>query len=108
LKTLAEVVVYLMETLTTADEGGIDWHQCGDITNYAWLDLAKTSSAEREALADVARKRLAVLLAEPDEYGYTPRAAVTPDQREFLESLADGSAWQEFDYPEADFPDMYQ
>jgi hypothetical protein len=40
------------------------------------------------------------LLREPDEYGYTLRALVTPEHREFLESLADGSAWREFDEPE--------
>jgi hypothetical protein len=29
-------------------------------------------------------------------------ALVTPTQQEFLQSLADGSAWHEFDYPEAE------
>jgi len=100
LKTLAEVVVFLMEQLTTADEPGIDWQACGDITNDMWFELAKASPDERQALAEAASARLASLLREPDEYGYTPRALVTPDQRAFLESLADGSAWQEFYRPE--------
>lgn len=102
MKTLAEAVVFLMELLTTADEPGIDYQACGDITNDMWFDLAKASPPERQALADAAAARLRELLREPDEYGYTPRALVTPLQREFLESLADGSAWQEFDEAEED------
>jgi hypothetical protein len=102
LKTLAQAVVLLMEQLTTAEEPGIDWQACGDITNDLWFVLAKSSSAERQALAEAAGARLVELLRDPDEYGYTPRALVTPAHREFLQSLADGSAWREFDYPEAE------
>ncbi|HEX4608996.1 MAG TPA: hypothetical protein VH092_12385 [Urbifossiella sp.] len=102
MKTLAEAVVWLMELLTTAEQPGIDWQACGDITNDMWFELAKASPAERQALAEAAAARLRVLLREPDEYGYTPRAPVTPMQREFLQSLADGSAWYEFDRPEAE------
>jgi hypothetical protein len=96
-KTLAEAVVFLMELLTTADEPGIDYQACGDITNDMWFQLAKASPAEREAMAEAAKARLRDLLREPDEHGYTPRALVTPLQRDFLQSLADGSAWHEFD-----------
>jgi hypothetical protein len=99
-KTLAQAVVFLMELLTTAEEPGIDWQACGDITNDMWFELAKSSPAERQALAEAASARLSALLREPDEYGYTPRSLVTPEQREFLSSLADGSAWQEFDHTE--------
>jgi hypothetical protein len=102
MKTLAHAVVFLMELLTTADEPGIDWQACGDVTNDMWFELAKASPAERQALAEAASVRLAELLREPDEYGYTPRALVTPERREFLSSLADGSAWREFDHPEAE------
>ena len=102
MKTLAEAVVFLMELLTTADEPGIDYQACGDITNDMWFELAKASPAERQAMAEAAAARLRELLREPDEYGYTPRALVTPMQREFLQSLADGSAWHEFDHPEAE------
>jgi hypothetical protein len=101
-KTLAQTVVYLMELLSTADEPGIDYQACGGITNDVWPELAKASPAERQALAEAAAARLRELLREPDEYGYTPRALVTPMQREFLQSLADGSAWHEFDHPETD------
>jgi hypothetical protein len=98
LKTLAQAVVFLMEQLTTAEEPGIDWQACGDIANDMWLELAKASSAERRALAEAASARLADLLREPDEHGYTPRALVTPQQHEFLATLADRSAWHDFEH----------
>ena len=98
MKTLAEAVVFLMELLTTADEPGIDYQACGDITNDMWSELAKASPTERKAMGEAAAGRLRELLREPDEYGHTPRALVTPIQREFLQSLADGSAWHEFDH----------
>jgi hypothetical protein len=101
-KTLAQVVVFLMEQLTTAEGPGIDWQACGDLCNDTWLQLAGASPVERQALAEAAAARLAELLREPDEYGYTPRALVTPAHREFLQCLADGSAWQEFDAPESE------
>jgi hypothetical protein len=102
LKTLAQAVVLLTEQLTIAEQPGIDWQACGDITNDMWFELAKSSPAERQALAQAAAARLAELLREPDEYGYTPRPLVTPAHRDFLQSLADGSAWHEFDHPEAE------
>lgn len=108
MKTLAEVVVWLMELLITAEEPGIDYQACGDITNDVWCEmLAKASPIEREALAGAAAARLRELLREPDEHGYTLRALVTPMQREFLQSLADGSAWHEFDHPEAEATEPY-
>jgi hypothetical protein len=100
LNTLAQVVVFLMEQLTLAEEPGIDLQECSDITNDMWFVLAKSSHVERQALAKAAAARLAEWLREPDEYGYTPRALVTPARREFLQSLADGSAWAEFDQPD--------
>jgi hypothetical protein len=54
-----------MERLTTADEPGIDWQECGDITNEIWFELAKGSPTERQALANAAAARLRELLREP-------------------------------------------
>jgi hypothetical protein len=102
MKTLAQVVVHLMEQLVVADEPGIDYQTCGDISNEMWLALAAATPDERAALAEVAATRLRELLREPDEYGHTPRSLVTPGQREFLESLANGTAWDEFDRPESE------
>jgi hypothetical protein len=43
---------------------------------------------EKAALKAAANRRLAQWLSEPDEYGYTPRALLTPEQRKFLEDIA--------------------
>ena len=45
---------------------------------------------EKAALKAAATRRLAQWLSEPDEYGYTPRALLTPEQRKFLEDIAAG------------------
>ena len=102
MKTLAEAVVWLMELLTAADEPGIDYQACGDITNDLWFELAKASPAERQALAEAAAARLRELSRGPDEYGYTRGGLVASLQRDLLQGLADGSAWHEFDHPEAE------
>lgn len=97
MKTLAQVLLYALETLSTAEEPGLDWQACGDVTNDMWLQLAKTSPEERKALSEAAAARLKELLRDPDEYGYSPRKLVTPDQKELLESLVGGSAFDELD-----------
>jgi hypothetical protein len=53
--------------------------------------IDKFSDAERTALQDAAKRSLALWLAEPDEYGYTPRKLLTPDKRAFLEDLITGN-----------------
>jgi hypothetical protein len=102
MKTLAEVLLYALETLSMAEEPGLDWQACGDVTNDMWLDLAKTSPEERRALSEAAAARLKELLREPDEYGYSPRKLVTPEQKQLLESLVDGSAFDELDADDGD------
>ena len=102
MQTLARVLLLAMETFITAEEPCIDWQACGEIENDLWWELAKATPVERQALAKAAAERLAELLREPDEYGYTPRGLVTQDHREFLESLADGSAWDELADHEGD------
>jgi hypothetical protein len=102
LKTLAQAVVDLMERLVRAGDEGLDGQMCGDILSEIWFELAKSSLDERQALAEAAAARLKDWLREPDEYGYTPRALVTPAHRALLEDLADGSAWHEFDHPEGE------
>ena len=100
-KTLAEAVVWLMELLTGADEPGIDYQACGDITNDLWFELAKSSPAERQALAEAAAARLRELSGGPDAHVYTRGGLIVSLQRDLLQGLADGSAWYEFDRPEA-------
>lgn len=97
MKTLAEVLLFALETLSMAEEPGLDWQACGDVTDDMWRQLASTSSEERKALSEAAGARLKELLREPDEYGYSPRKLVTSAQKELLESLIDGSAFDELD-----------
>lgn len=49
--------------------------------------LALFTPAEQDALATVGQKVKDRLLAEPDEYGYTPRDLVTDEQRRFLDGV---------------------
>lgn len=51
------------------------------------LTLIDFSAAEKSAMAKVAQEAKSRLLAEPDEFGYTPRSLVTGEQREFLEAV---------------------
>ena len=102
MKSLAEVVVSLMEQLTTNRASGIDWQACHDITENAWIDVSMATPAERQALAEAAARRLAYLQREPDESEAMPRALITPAQQKFLQSMADGSAWREVDAAESE------
>lgn len=49
---------------------------------------------EKKALSEVAKETKARLLAEPDEYGYTPRKLVTKKQKAFMEVLATGELYK--------------
>jgi hypothetical protein len=99
-KTIAQAVVYLMESLVRAGDEGLDGQMWGDVLNEIWFELAKSSPEERQALGDAAARRLKDWLREPDEYGYTPRSLVTLEHKDLLEGLANGTAWHEFDHPE--------
>lgn len=48
------------------------------------------SDPEKLALQEAAKRSLAFILREPDEHGYTPRALVTPEQKDFLQAIIDG------------------
>jgi hypothetical protein len=48
---------------------------------------------EKAELKAAATRRLAQWLREPDEYGYTPRTLLRPEQRKFLEDIAAGELW---------------
>lgn len=48
------------------------------------------TDAEKSALMSAANDKLSELLSEPDEHGYTPRALVTEDQRQFLQAISEG------------------
>ena len=54
------------------------------------------SDEEKAALSQVAEETAAMLLAEPDEHGYTPRKLVTEDQKAFLVALSSGELFEEW------------
>jgi hypothetical protein len=102
MKTLAQVLLQALEALSTVDEPGLDTAECADLTNDTWGALGAASPAERAALSEAATTRLRELLRPPDEHGYSPRGLVTDEQGKLLESIADGSA---FDEPDDDDDD---
>jgi hypothetical protein len=49
---------------------------------------------ERAAFSAAAQRAIDLLLAEPDEQGYTARKLVSDEQRAFLESAAAGDIFE--------------
>ena len=60
------------------------------IEELAYAITHDFSDAEKKALQDAAKRSLAFMLREPDKHGYTPRALVTPEQKEFLQAIEGG------------------
>ena len=91
LNPLAVTVVDLLFDLSFATEEHVelDWalRACTDILSQIEYDYA---DADREAIKAAASAKLADLLREPDEHGYTPRKLVTAEQKQFLEAIAAG------------------
>jgi hypothetical protein len=69
-----------------ADEDTIDLDYSANLIGELSLSLPKFTMEERDAMASVAQHAKDRLLAEPDEYGYTPRDLVTNEQRDFLDA----------------------
>jgi hypothetical protein len=72
----------------------VDSRYCEKTLAPLLADLQNASDLEKQALAVAARERLVWLLREPDEHGYTPRVLVSPETRDFLAALEDGTALQ--------------
>ncbi len=72
-----------------ADEDVIDLDYSVKLLEALSLTFAEFTPAEQDAFADVGRQTKSRLLAEPDEYGYTPRDLVTDEQRKFLDAVID-------------------
>ncbi len=86
MKNLAQIAFDHIWMLLFEDDGVVDPDYCVSRTEEIALQLADFSDLERDALAEVASDAKARLLADPDEYGYTPRDLVTNEQREFLDA----------------------
>ncbi|MBJ2157313.1 hypothetical protein [Variovorax sp. IB41] len=88
----AEVVRYLWALVFLADDTFRDDNFVADEIERISFEMAdEYSPEEQQAVMAVAREWLDAATAEPDAHGYTPRKLSTPEQREFLESLAAGA-----------------
>ena len=84
--------LWLLYTVESDEAEDLDFDHAANLLEVFADDTEnRWSEAERQALSDAAKRSLAILLSEPDKYGYTPRKQVTPKLRAFLESLAAGS-----------------
>lgn len=90
---LAEIVLEYIEFLELADDAHVDPHTAVNQHESIAAHLAEATPAERAAVQDAARSRLAELFRDPDEYGHSPRKAVRPEHRALLESIVSGEAY---------------
>lgn len=90
---LAEIVVQFIEFLELNDDEHLDPRIAVKQEESIAADLAEATSDERAAVMQAARSRLASLLREPDEFGYSPRKTVSAEHRALLESIASGEAF---------------
>ena len=91
--TLADIVLDFIEFLELVDDERLDPDTAVDLQESIAAHLNEGTPAERVAVQQAARDRLASLLREPDEYGYSPRKTVTPEHRALLESIISGEAY---------------
>ena len=90
---LAEIVLDFIEFLELVDEEQLDPDTAVGQHESIAAQLNEATPAERVAVQQAAKDRLASLLREPDEYGYSPRKTVTPARRALLESIISGEAY---------------
>ena len=91
MQNLARSVVDIYFELSFAEEDYVE-------PEWATRRLAEIRSDIDEEYADedraqimlAARDKLAELLGEPDEDGYTPRSLVSEAERDFLQAIAEG------------------
>jgi hypothetical protein len=90
---LAEIVLEFIEFLELTDDDHLDLDTAAKQHESIAAHLAEATPQERMAVQRAASGRLSSLLREPDEYGYSPRNAVGPEQRALLESIISGEAY---------------
>ncbi|MDC0936176.1 hypothetical protein OAS39_07800 [Pirellulales bacterium] len=87
MKNLAQLAFDHMWMILFSDEEIVDADYSVRLLEELSLVLSQFNSSEKAALAEVAQDTKSRLLAEPDEYGYTPRDLVTDEQRQFLDDV---------------------
>ncbi|MDB5297026.1 MAG: hypothetical protein JWO31_3009 [Phycisphaerales bacterium] len=90
---LAEIVLDFIEFLGLVDADRLDPDTAVGKHESIAAQLNEATPGERIAVQQAAKDRLASLLREPDEYGYSPRKAVTPERRALLEGIISGKAY---------------
>ncbi|MEJ2229113.1 MAG: hypothetical protein P8Y67_12965 [Alphaproteobacteria bacterium] len=96
MKTLAQLTFDYLWLLMFAGEESFDQDYCVKQLEILPNYFAAMTSEEKQALANVAAEAKGRLLAEPDEYGYTPRKLVTSEQIVFLDALISGEIFENF------------
>lgn len=88
---LAEVVLDYYWFVSFCDDETLDPHTAVKIIeDLSYRMEHDFSGEEKQLLMTAAANRLASWLSEPDEYGYTPRSLLKPEQRQFLEGITAG------------------
>jgi hypothetical protein len=95
LNHLAQITFDHMWLILFGEENVIDLDYSVKLLEQLSSTLASFTAAEKEALAQVAQEAKNRLLAEPDEFGYTPRALVTDEQRRFLDGVISGEIYND-------------
>ena len=90
MRTLAKIAFEYMWMLMFEGEDVIDLDYAVKAQENLSIYISSMSQEEREALSAVAEEAKRLMLAEPDQYGYTPRSKVTEPQKAFLEAIASG------------------
>jgi len=91
MKTLADMVLDYFWFINFSSDEELDRDKAVQLLEDLSYEIEhELSEPEKIELKTAAANRLKWWLREPDEHGYTPRKLLTPEQKEFLESIAAG------------------
>jgi hypothetical protein len=88
LRTLADIA--LDHICLLMFKGPLDLDDASALSQAIPGYLKAMTEDERTAFSAAARRAINRLLAEPDEYGYSPRKLLSDELKSFLESAAAG------------------
>ena len=94
MKTLAEMSFEYVWLLLFGNEDTVDREYASSMSGAISDFFQSMDDSERAAFSQAAAKAKAGLLAEPDEYGYTPRKLVTEHEKIFLDAAISGDIYE--------------
>lgn len=101
MKSLATIVVQMLEVLSSSDEDGLDGQTCDDMVGAIWASMAETSPAERDAVAKAAKELMDEMQGgDEDDVDSEEDEEEVNLPSELLKSLIDRSAYEELDADE--------